>query len=213
MGSGEVPLLAYVSAAQADLMLGTPMADNPSDMLPEPGVMGDPCEVVADVTLSKVWNDWDNFTGERPGSVTLYIYRVGYAPDGDVTEETYSPESKNPFLTVELSASDQQTDTPAIWRQILEDMPLSLNETDENGQPAEPIVYYSYSVEEAAVAGYSLTAQSVDDHLRSFTVVNTVNLILPLAGGVGDLWFIIIGAGLLMAMILRHRRRKRSEKR
>ena len=57
--TSEAPALAAYqeSGAKAVLMLDTPNDPNPGTMVPEPGVMGDPCSKKVDLKVQKIWDD------------------------------------------------------------------------------------------------------------------------------------------------------------
>lgn len=87
-----------LDAYQADggkavLMLDTPTESNPGTMVPEPGVMGDPCSKKVDLKVQKIWDDWFNLWHSRPedGSITLTIYQQEFTLQ-EKNEKTPSPQ-------------------------------------------------------------------------------------------------------------------------
>ncbi len=81
----QFPVNVYVSAAQADLMLGTPVEDNISDPDKSEGAMQDPCDDYATLTIQKIWYDNNNEDGERPENITVTVTQDGneYNPGSD----------------------------------------------------------------------------------------------------------------------------------
>ena len=67
-------LNAYVSDAKAVLMLDADSPDNQPTIVPEPGVMGDPCSEKVDLKVQKIWDDWFGLGGSRP-EITLIVYQ------------------------------------------------------------------------------------------------------------------------------------------
>lgn len=236
-GTTSRELLAYVSSAKAVLMLDADSPDNQPSIVPEPGVMGDPCSEKVDLTIQKVWDDWFNFGQTRPeNGITLTVYRQAFTlqdaskVDEDVTTypstesgkvwapalnengEIVSPET---YQTLNLTEKNQESPWSAVWSTILQDTPVyefadkNSNGTRDEGE--EITAYYVYTVEEVVPDGYSVSYHfynPTDADDYELTVTNKLNIPLPDTGGAGDILFVVVGVGiLLLAVTVRKRRR------
>jgi len=72
----KLPIEVYVSAAQADLMDGTPTEETVYDPEREVGNIQDPCDDRMNIEVQKLWVDENNKDGKRPASVDVTISRT-----------------------------------------------------------------------------------------------------------------------------------------
>lgn len=228
-------LNAYVSDAKVVLMLDTDSPDNQPTIVPEPGVVGDPCSENVDLTVQKIWDDWFNFGQTRPDSITLTVYQQAFTLQDEETVgegvTTYPSTEEGKVWAPELNASgaivdpvsfkeltlteaDQESPWSAVWSDVLEDVPIFAF-TDVNGNETwdegETRTYYVYTVEEVDVPdGYTVhydlyNPTDADDY--ELTVTNKLNIPLPDTGAGGDILFVVVGVGiLLLAVTVRKRR-------
>lgn len=244
MDASEAPALAAYqeSGAKAVLMLDTPTEPNPETTVPEPGVGGDPCAETVDLTVQKIWDDWFDFGGNRPDSVTLTIYQQTYTPQP--ADEAQTPNypaqgkdgmvwapygEKTPYTgsglengVVTLTKEDQESVWSAVWRTVLRDAPVFAFE-DKDGDnvwdEGEAITaYYVYTVEEPEVPdGYEAIIDNYDPTDAGdyeLTVTNKRSIPLPDTGAGGDAMFVAVGVGiLLLGLTLTRRRRPRKGER
>lgn len=242
--TSEAPALAAYqeSGAKAVLMLDTPNDPNPETTVPEPGVGGDPCAETVDLTVQKIWDDWFDFGGNRPDSVTLTIYQQTYTPQP--ADEAQTPNypaqgkdgmvwapygEKTPYTgsglengVVTLTKEDQESVWSAVWRTVLRDAPVFAFE-DKDGDnvwdEGEAITaYYVYTVEEPEVPdGYEAIIDNYDPTDAGdyeLTVTNKRSIPLPDTGAGGDAMFVAVGVGLLLlGLTLTRRRRPRKGER
>lgn len=212
-----------LDAYQADggkavLMLDTPTESNPGTMVPEPGVMGDPCSEKVDLTIQKIWDDLFNFWHTRWDSITLYLIQHKYQlnPQTNQYEEVITDVFPKIIDDITLTKADhQESPWSAVWRTVVHDQTVSsFDDTDHDGvwDEGEDRTYYVYTVEEQKVPdGYTVSYTPYDpDHAGDYvlTVTNKLNIPLPDTGGVGDSLFVVVGVGiLLLAVTMRKRRR------
>ncbi|MBM6920081.1 Cna B-type domain-containing protein [Phocea massiliensis] len=199
-------LLVYVSAAKAVLMMDANAPDNPQPTTPEPGQTADPCEDTVDLTINKIWDDWGNFDGLRPGEIKIDIYQQKFAPDGkEIGEQVL-------YRTITLTTEDLVPNDSNLWRKIVADLPVIEYESDEQGAPTDQVkAYYIYSFEEQAVAGYTETL-GYNEGIYEVTITNHHDPELPDVGGIGSLIFVVVGVGILLpALLVRKRRGGRKE--
>ena len=109
--TSEAPALAAYqeSGAKAVLMLDTPNDPNPGTMVPEPGVMGDPCSKKVDLKVQKIWDDWFNLWHSRPedGSITLTIYQQEFT--------LQEKNDKTPFPQYPAQVENPEEDVTMVW--------------------------------------------------------------------------------------------------
>ena len=244
MDASEAPALAAYqeNGAKAVLMLDTPTEPNPETTVPEPGVGGDPCAETVDLTVQKIWDDWFDFGGSRPDSVTLTIYQQTYTPQP--ADEAQTPNypaqgkdgmvwapygEKTPYTgsglengVVTLTKEDQESVWSAVWRTVLRDAPVFAFEDadkDKVWDEGEKITaYYVYTVEEPEVPnGYEAIIDNYDPTDAGdyeLTVTNKRSIPLPDTGAGGDAMFVAVGVGiLLLGLTLTKRRRPRKGER
>nr|WP_236036770.1 cell surface protein [Bifidobacterium simiiventris] len=219
------PLAVYVSAAQADLMLGTAVTDNNGGLTPEPDDGQDPCGLdgcqTVDLTLKKVWKD-AGAKVVRPQSITLRITATYTDANGKtVTPKTIDcstdecatiTKQGNPWNVV-MDKSNASSGNADVWRKKISGLPVAF--IDTAADRTQTVRYYTYTVKEIAMtypgkdpvrdydktpteAGYHVNV-SYDSKEYVATVTNTVTE-MPNTGGSGTQWIamlavIILGLG------------------
>ena len=192
--SVKVELNAYESPAKAVLMLDikTTLNTGESDT-PEPSESQDPCDEHIKLTINKVWKDFNNLDKKRPDNITVTISRTW--TDAAGKEQTETVPGYGDYII--SGSSDKST-----WQEVIKGLPAYT--TDEN----KNIHYYTYSVTETEINGYTTTIKSSDDGF-TFTIVNKNFALLPNTGGKGIMIFIMAGGLLLAFLLYTGRRRKR----
>ena len=192
--SVKVELNAYESPAKAVLMLDikTTLNTGESDT-PEPSESQDPCDEHIKLTINKVWKDFNNLDKKRPDNITVTISRTW--TDAAGKEQTETVPGYGDYII--SGSSDKST-----WQKVIKGLPAYT--TDEN----KNIHYYTYSVTETEINGYTTTIKSSDDGF-TFTIVNKNFALLPNTGGKGIMIFIMAGGLLLAFLLYTGRRRKR----
>lgn len=155
------PIGVYESSAKAVLMLDKPTELNVKSLVPNPGESKDPCEDTMKLTVQKIWKDHDNSFGARPDSISVRIIQHKFTTDGnghpDMTSETTTPylgvsdADENGWFT--LTQNDHERNDSSTWTRVIDGLPV---------YTSNPDTYYSYTVEEQAVRGYT-TAISYDE--------------------------------------------------
>jgi len=232
------PLGVYASPGKAVLMLDTYTPDNPSGLVPEPGEMLYPCEERIDLTVQKVWDDWNNWDKIRPQDITLQIFWARVDKDGNPVDQSGKPLlddqghpvaelqwrngpdgaedplkelGSNPFT---MAAAEDGSKWTSTWKKVFPGLPVGMERvTDQNQR--EILYYYAYTVREVTVAGYATTyaersAISAPGAVEHvFTVTNKHHPELPFTGSMGDGTFVTVGVGLLALVLGKPRKRKR----
>lgn len=233
-GSESEDLDVYVSSAEAVLMMDTVQADNSGSLTPEPTEGQDPCEEEVNITLQKVWNDYDNADNIRPSSVKFLLTATYTDADGNtVTPDAITVDGATANNPVEVTLSgDDASAWSETWSKVVAGLPVAFEGTDGS------IYYYTYSVTAETVsadgttttygvtmssdsttyvspteAGYTSAVSSATDTTDAdakyvITVTNTHQPALPETGGMGLLMLILIGAALLAAGTYWMRRRR-----
>lgn len=192
--SVKADLNAYESPAKAVLMSDTKTTLNTGDSdTPEPSESQDPCDENIKLTINKVWKDLNNFDNSRPNNITVTISRTW--TDAAEKEQTETV----PGYYIISGSSDKST-----WQKVIKGLPAYT--TDEN----KTIHYYTYSVTETEIKGYTTTIKNSDDGF-TFTIINRHFALLPDTGGKGIMMFIIAGGLLLAFLLYTERRRKRKQ--
>ena len=190
-GSEKVDLNAYESAAKAVLMSDTKTNLNTGESdTPEPSESQDPCDEKIKLTINKVWKDWNNFSGIRPKSITVTISRTW--TDASGTKQTASYES---YII--------EGNSKSTWKKVIEGLPAYIKDGDK-------ICYYTYSVTETKIDGYTTTIKTSKDGF-TFTITNQHFPGLPDTGGNGRCLIYLIGL-LLLAIYLVTGKKKKQEK-
>lgn len=202
-GSSETAdLNAYVSDAKAVLMSDAKTTVNTGDSTsPEPSDVQDPCDEYINLTINKVWKDFRNMDNIRPDTIMVTISRSWTDAEGTKHTEVV-PGYENYVIKGDKSKS--------TWQEIIKsekpDKLLSAYKKDTNGT----LHYYTYSVTETEINGYTTTIKSSDDGF-TFTIINRHFALLPDTGGEGIMMFIIAGGLLLAFLLYTGRRRKRKQ--
>lgn len=193
--SVKADLNAYESPAKAVLMSDTKTTLNTGDSdTPEPSESQDPCDENIKLTINKVWKDLNNLDHSRPNSITVTISRTWKDKAGnELTEPVPGYES----YKIEGSSDKSK------WQEVIKELPAYKTVGDD-------IYYYTYSVTETEIKGYTTTIKNSDDGF-TFTIINRHFALLPDTGGKGIMMFIIAGGLLLAFLLYTERRRKRKQ--
>ncbi len=195
--SVKADLNAYESPAKAVLMADTKTTLNTGESdTPEPSESQDPCDEHIKLTINKVWKDFNNFDNSRPNSIKVTISRTW--TDAAEKEQTETVPGYGDYII--SGSSDKST-----WQKVIKGLPAYT--MDEN----KTIHYYTYSVTEMEINGYTTTIKNSDDGF-TFTIINRHFALLPDTGGKGIMMFIIAG-GLLLAFLLYTERRRKGNRR
>lgn len=189
-GSEKVDLNAYESDAKAVLMADakTDLNTGESDT-PEPSESQDPCDKNIKLTINKVWKDFNNFSGIRPSRITITISRTW--TDADNKEHTeVVPSYENCVI---------EGNSKSTWKKVIEGLPAYKTDGDK-------ICYYTYSVTEAEVKGYT-TETSKDGF--TLTITNKHFPGLPNTGGNGRYLIYLIGLLLLAIYLVTGKKRNK----
>lgn len=190
-GSEKIDLNAYESNAKAVLMSDTKTNLNTGGSdTPEPSESQDPCDKKIKLTINKVWKDWNNFSGIRPESITVTISRTW--TDASGTKQTEKVPSYESCII--------EGNSKSTWKKVIEGLPAYIKDGDK-------ICYYTYSVTEAEVKGYT-TETSKDGF--TLTITNKHFPGLPDTGGNGR--YLIYLIGLLLLAIYLATGKKRNKK-
>lgn len=193
--STTAELKAYESPAKAVLMADAKTTLNTGESdTPEPSESQDPCDEHIKLTINKIWKDFNNFDNSRPNSITVSISRTWTGADGiEQTQQVPGYES----YTINGSIDKSK------WQEVIKELPAYRTEGDD-------IYYYTYSVTEREIQGYTTTIKNSDDGF-TFTIINRHFALLPDTGGKGIMMFIIAGGLLLAFLLYTERRRKRKQ--
>ena len=189
-------LKAYESPAKAVLMADTKTTLNTGESdTPEPSESQDPCNAHIKLTINKIWKDFNNLDKKRPDNITVTISRTW--TDAVGKEQTETVPGYGDYII--SGSSDKST-----WQEVIKGLPAYT--TDEN----KAIHYYTYSVTETEIKGYTTTIETSKDGF-TFTIINRHFALLPDTGGEGIMMFIIAGGLLLAFLLYTGRRRKRKQ--
>lgn len=145
----EFPVNVYVSAAQADLMLGTKTEQNEMEPGKEEGGVQDPCDEEAELTIQKIWIDNNNSGNTRPETDGKDTIKITVTQDG----ETYVKDGvTNPFQMTE----EQATADPNVWVTTMK-VPVYKKTADGN------LEKYQYDVSETPIDGYTTIYNKSED--------------------------------------------------
>lgn len=194
--STTAELKAYESPAKAVLMADTKTTLNTGESdTPEPSESQDPCDEHIKLTINKIWKDFNNPDKKRPDNITVTISRTW--TDAAEKEQTETVPGYGDYII--SGSSDKST-----WQKVIKGLPAYT--MDEN----KTIHYYTYSVTETEINGYTTTIKNSDDGF-TFTIINRHFALLPDTGGKGIMMFIIAGGLLLAFLLYTERRRKRKQ--
>ena len=191
-GSAKVDLNAYESDAKAVLMSDTKTDLNTGESdTPEPSESQDPCDKNIKLTINKVWKDFNNFSGIRPSRITITISRTW--TDADNKEHTeVVPSYENCVI---------EGNSKSTWKKVIKGLPAYTKDGDK-------ICYYTYSVTEAKVDGYTPTIEKSKDGF-TFTITNKHFPGLPDTGGNGRYLIYLIGLLLLAIYLVTGKKRNK----
>lgn len=191
-GSAKIDLNAYESDAKAILMSDTKTDLNTGESdTPEPSESQDPCDEYIKLTINKVWKDLNNFSGIRPSRITITISRTW--TDADNKEHTeVVPSYENCVI---------EGNSKSTWKKVIKGLPAYIKDGDK-------ICYYTYSVTEAKVDGYTPTIEKSKDGF-TFTITNKHFPGLPDTGGNGRYLIYLIGLLLLAIYLVTGKKRNK----
>ena len=163
---------------------------------PEPSESQDPCDEHIKLTINKVWKDLNNFDKSRPNSITVTISRTWKDKAGnEMTEPVPGYESYKIEGSIDKSK----------WQEVIKELPAYKTDGDE-------IYYYTYSITEAEVDGYTTTINKSQDGF-TFTITNKHFPSLPDTGGYGSYLIYLIAVLLfLVYFIMRYKKCKENKK-
>ena len=191
-GSAKVDLNAYESDAKAVLMSDTKTDLNTGESdTPEPSESQDPCDENIKLTINKVWKDFNNFSEIRPKNITVTISRTW--TDASGTKQTQKVPSYESYVI--------EGNSKSTWKKVIEGLPAYIKDGDK-------ICYYTYSVTEAEVNGYTTTIEKSKDGF-SFTITNKHFPGLPDTGGNGRYLIYLIGLLLLAIYLVTGKKRNK----
>ena len=187
-------LKAYESPAKAVLMADTKTTLNTGESdTPEPSESQDPCDEHIKLTINKVWKDLNNLDEKRPDNITVTISRTWTDANGTEQTEIWDHIIKG--------SSDKST-----WQEVIKGLPAYM--TDEN----KIIHYYTYSVTEKKIDGYTTTIEKSDDGF-TFTITNKHFPGLPDTGGQGRNFIYLIAILLFLVYFIMRYKKIRETKR
>lgn len=195
--SVKADLNAYESSAKAVLMSDTKTTLNTGDSdTPEPSESQDPCDENIKLTINKVWKDLNNFDNSRPNSITVTISRTWKdKAEKETTEIVPGYESYKIEGSIDKSK----------WQEVIKELPAYKTDGDE-------IYYYTYSITEAKVDGYTTTIDKSQDGF-TFTITNRHFPGLPDTGGYGSYLIYLIAVLLfLVYFVMRYKKCKENKK-
>ena len=195
--STTAELKAYESSAKAVLMADTKTTLNTGESdTPEPSESQDPCDEYIKLTINKIWKDFNNFDQKRQDSITVTISRTWTDNAGKKTTETVSGYEN---YTIKGSIDKSK------WQEVIKELPAYKTDGDQ-------IYYYTYSVTEAEIAGYTTTIKTSDDGF-TFTITNQHFPKLPDTGGQGRNFIYLIAVLLfLIYFVMRYKKCKENKK-
>ena len=195
--STTAELKAYESSAKAVLMADTKTTLNTGDSdTPEPSESQDPCDEYIKLTINKIWKDLNNFDNSRPNSITVTLSRTWKdKAEKETTEIVPGYESYKIEGSIDKSK----------WQEVIKKLPAYKKDGDE-------IYYYTYSITEAKVDGYTTTIDKSQDGF-TFTITNRHFPGLPDTGGYGSYLIYLIAVLLfLVYFVMRYKKCKGNKK-
>mgnify|MGYP002619654638 CR=1 FL=1 len=195
--SVKADLNAYESPAKAVLMADTKTTLNTGESdTPEPSESQDPCDENIKLTINKVWKDLNNFDNSRPNSITVTISRTWTDKAGKETTEIVPG-----YESYKIEGSIDKSK----WQEVIKELPAYKTDGDE-------IYYYTYSITEAKVDGYTTTIDKSQDGF-TFTITNRHFPGLPDTGGYGSYLIYLIAVLLfLVYFVMRYKKCKENKK-
>ena len=191
-GSEKVDLNAYESDAKAVLMSDTKTDLNTGESdTPEPSESQDSCDEKIKLTINKVWKDFNNFSGIRPDSITVTISRAW----------TDAGNKKHTEVVPSYESCVIKGNSKSTWKKVIEGLPAYIKDGDK-------IRYYTYSVTETKIDGYTTTMGISNDGF-TFTITNKHFPGLPDTGGNGRYLIYLIGLLLLAIYLVTGKKRNK----
>ena len=191
-GSAKVDLNAYESDAKAVLMSDTKTDLNTGESdTPEPSESQDPCDENIKLTINKVWKDLNDFSKLRPNSITVTISRAWTGADNKEHTEIV-PSFENCVI---------EGNSKSTWKKVIKGLPAYIKDDDR-------ICYYTYSVTETKIDGYTTTIEKSKDGF-TFTITNKHFPGLPDTGGNGRYLIYLIGLLLLAIYLVTGKKRNK----
>lgn len=191
-GSAKVDLNAYESEAKAVLMSDTKTDLNTGESdTPEPSESQDPCDENIKLTINKVWKDLNDFSKIRPNSITVTISRTWTGADNKEHTEIV-PSFENCVI---------EGNSKSTWKKVIKGLPAYIKDGDK-------ICYYTYSVTETKIDGYTTTIEKLKDGF-TFTITNKHFPGLPDTGGNGRYLIYLIGLLLLAIYLVTGKKRNK----
>lgn len=170
----KFPANVYVSAGQANLMLGVATEQNEDRTIPGAGDMQDPCGTEMLLTVQKIW--FDDGSIKRPEEINVTLLQ-GFKPSKEGEEPTMNP------YQVPVEDQYQSGETGAsVVDNVLKENPFQMNsdmvgadpdiwttqfyvpvraEQGENGELGQ---LYTYDVSEETIDGYVTFYYKPDDY-------------------------------------------------
>lgn len=194
--STTAELKAYESPAKAVLMADTKTTLNTGESdTPEPSESQDPCDKLIKLTINKVWKDLNN--KKRPNNITVTISRTWT----DATEKEHTEPVPGYEDYIISGSSDKST-----WQKVIKGFPAYTMDANKT------IHYYTYSVTETEIKGYTTTIETSKDGF-TFTITNKHFPGLPDTGGQGRNFIYLIAVLLfLIYFVMRYKKCKENKK-
>ena len=194
--STTAELKAYESPAKAVLMADTKTTLNTGESdTPEPSESQDPCDKLIKLTINKVWKDLNN--KKRPNNITVTISRTW--TDAAEKEHTEPVPGYEDYII--SGSSDKST-----WQKVIKGFPAYTMDANKI------IHYYTYSVTEKEIDGYTTTIKKSDDGF-TFTITNKHFPGLPDTGGQGRNFIYLIAILLFLVYFIMRYKKIRETKR
>lgn len=183
----------YISSSKAVLMDDAITSDNLDTSGPPPTDMQDPCDDLFNLTINKIWRDFNNIEKIRPNEITVTLTRSYIVNNQEVTDETFKQ-------VVKITPSMHKNN----WQYIVKNLP-SYKVMDDGSH-----AFYKYYLTENHVEGYGTTIEYSKDGF-TITITNTHVPLLPETGGVGILIFIEVGILGILIVLTSYLRRTKNE--
>ena len=211
----ESELKLYESPTKAVLFSDVKTEIENVSLTPEPARQKDPCEPLMDFTVTKIWDDLSDRDNLRPDNIRIRLIQTGVDSDNQIVVSSHvftdlPGADSSGWVTI----TDAESTDNNKWQHIFENIPATETTIDSVTQE-ENIVYYSYTVEEETVRGYSVSIEYIDD--VQAVITNKHRPMLPLTGGLTDYLFILLGfiaviCGLLLNINKNKNKKSKGEK-
>ena len=164
---------------------------------PEPSESQDPCDENIKLTINKVWKYLNNLDKKRPDNITVTISRTW--TDAAEKEHTEPVPGYEDYII--SGSSDKST-----WQKVIKGFPAYTMDANKT------IHYYTYSVTETEIKGYTTTIETSKDGF-TFTITNKHFPGLPDTGGQGRNFIYLIAILLfLVYFIMRYKKIKETKR-